>query len=129
MENLAGYEPTVPAILELNLLKQLVVLAGWVIRSDTLSCRKLDVETPCSREHYESAFHALHAISQWPEGVAALADTEVFEELRQLAKEMTSEYLTQKLYTILDNITRYKAGNPDSVHEEVELWMRNNTYL
>jgi hypothetical protein len=28
MENLAGYEPTVPAILELNLLKQLVVLAG-----------------------------------------------------------------------------------------------------
>jgi hypothetical protein len=28
MEELAGHEPIVPAILELNLLKQLVVLAG-----------------------------------------------------------------------------------------------------
>jgi hypothetical protein len=28
VENLAGHEPTVPAILELNLLKQLVVLTG-----------------------------------------------------------------------------------------------------
>jgi hypothetical protein len=28
VEELAGHEPTVPAILELNLLKQLVVLAG-----------------------------------------------------------------------------------------------------
>ncbi len=28
VERLAGHEPTVPAILELNLLKQLVVLAG-----------------------------------------------------------------------------------------------------
>jgi hypothetical protein len=28
VENLAGHEPTVPAILELNLLKRLVVLAG-----------------------------------------------------------------------------------------------------
>jgi hypothetical protein len=28
MENLAGHEPTVPAILDLNILKQLVVLAG-----------------------------------------------------------------------------------------------------
>jgi hypothetical protein len=27
VENLAGHKPTVPAILELNLLKQLVVLA------------------------------------------------------------------------------------------------------
>jgi hypothetical protein len=44
MEVLAGHKPTVPAILELNPLKQLVVLAGWVIGSDRLSCRKLDVE-------------------------------------------------------------------------------------
>jgi hypothetical protein len=28
VKNLAGHEPTVPAILDLNLLKQLVVLAG-----------------------------------------------------------------------------------------------------
>jgi hypothetical protein len=28
VRDLAGHEPTVPAILELNLLKQLVVLAG-----------------------------------------------------------------------------------------------------
>jgi hypothetical protein len=86
------------------------------------SCRKLNVETPCSSEHYGSAIAALHAISQWPEGVAALADTEIFEELQQLPREKTYDAdRTQKLYTILDNITRYKARNPDSsVHEEVD---------
>jgi hypothetical protein len=34
VKELAGHEPTVPAILDLNLLKRLVVLAGWVIGSD-----------------------------------------------------------------------------------------------
>jgi hypothetical protein len=34
MKALARHEPTVPAILELSMLKQLVVLAGWVIGSD-----------------------------------------------------------------------------------------------
>jgi hypothetical protein len=76
----------------------------------------------CSRDPDLPSIDALRAISQWPEGVAALVDMDLFEELRQLAKEETSEYQTQKLRTILDNITRYKAGNPDSyVHEEVDL--------
>jgi hypothetical protein len=125
---LAGHKPTVPAILELNLLKQLVVLAGWVIGSDTLSCRKLNVETLCSRDPDLLAIYALHAISQWPQGVAALADTEVFEKLRRLAKEETSVDLTQELRTLLDNITQYKTGNPDSAHEGVDLWQRDNMY-
>jgi hypothetical protein len=81
VEKLASHEPIVLAILDFNLLKQLVVLAGWVIGSDTLSCRKLNVEPLCSREDYELATDALHAISQWPDGVAALTDLDVFEEL------------------------------------------------
>jgi hypothetical protein len=34
LATLASHESTVPAILELNILKQLVVMTGWVIRSD-----------------------------------------------------------------------------------------------
>jgi hypothetical protein len=120
---LAGHEPTVPAILELNLLKQLVVLAGWVIGSDTLSCRKLDVETPCSREPSSDAIYALHAISLWPDGVAALADIDTFEEFQHLDHE--HPYLPK----LLDNIAQYKAGKPDSANEGVDSWQRHNIYL
>lgn len=68
------------------------------------------------------AINALHAISQCPAGVAALADTDAFEELQQLPREKTYEAdRTQMLRTILDNITRYKAGKPDSVPEGVDL--------
>jgi ribosomal protein L10 len=70
----------------------------------------------CSREHW-SVIDALHAISQWPEGVAALADLDVFEELQQVAKKETHADDTQKLHTILDNIAQYKA---DSVPEGVD---------
>jgi Asp-tRNA(Asn)/Glu-tRNA(Gln) amidotransferase C subunit len=75
------------------------------------------------------ATDALHAISQWPDGVAALADLDVFEELRQLAKEETSVDQTQKLCTILDNIAQYKAGNSDSVPEGVDSSQRHNIHL
>jgi hypothetical protein len=61
------------------------------------------------------AIDALNAISRWPDGVAALTDINVFEELRQLAKEKIPVNQTQNLLTILDNIAQYKAGKPDSV--------------
>jgi hypothetical protein len=75
------------------------------------SCRNLNVETPCSREPSWDAIDALHAISRWPEGVAVLADTGVFEELQHL------DYI----HKILDNIARYKARKPDSAHKGVDL--------
>jgi hypothetical protein len=80
-----------------------------------ISCRQLDVETPCRWGRWDEwdTINSLHAISRWPDGVAALADTEVFEELRQLAKAETYADRTQKLHTILDNITQYKARKPD----------------
>jgi hypothetical protein len=71
-----------------------------------ISCRKLDAETPCRRRDGWDAINALHAISEWPAGVTVLADIDAFEELQQLAREEISEYRTQKLRTILDNITR-----------------------
>jgi hypothetical protein len=45
---------------------------------------------------------------------------DVFEELQQVAPEETHADYIQKLRTILDNITRYKAGKPDSAHEGVD---------
>jgi hypothetical protein len=113
----------VPAILDLELLKELVVLAGWVIGSDTLLCRKLSVETPCSRLWSWPAINALHAISQWPEGVAVLADLDVLGELQHI------NHANSNLHKLRQNITRYKAGNPDSAHQDVDLWQRDTTYL
>jgi hypothetical protein len=49
-----------------------------------------------------------------------LADIDTFEDLRQLAKEEIFVDRTQKLRIILDNITQYKAGRPDSVPEGVD---------
>jgi hypothetical protein len=76
----------------------------------------------CSREHYEWAIDALHAISRWPAGVAALADIDAFEELQELVREETYDAdRTQMLRAILDDISRYKAGKPDSVQKRVDL--------
>ncbi|KAJ7872107.1 hypothetical protein B0H13DRAFT_2553919 [Mycena leptocephala] len=89
LARLANHEPTVPAILELNLLKQLVVFAG---------------------SNSVSAMSALYAISQWPAGVAALADLDI-SELHHM------NFPVSDLPKLLDNIAQYKAGNPDSAPE------------
>jgi hypothetical protein len=46
---------------------------------------------------------------------------DVFEELQQLAREETFVDQIQILHAILDNITWYEAGNPDSAHKGVAL--------
>jgi len=91
VEELASHEPTVPAVLDLNLLKQLVALAKWF---------------------HLGAIKALHTISRWPDGVAALAD---FVELQHI------DYDDSDLPKLLENITRYKEGKPDSLHDGVDL--------
>jgi hypothetical protein len=62
------------------------------------------------------AIRALHAISEWPEGVAALADTEVFEELQHLAQK-ESVFNPSDIRAILVKIAQYMAGKTDSVHK------------
>jgi hypothetical protein len=54
----------------------------------------------------------LNAISKWPDGVAALADIDVFEELEQLAQDRTvSVFRTQILRTILDKLHSTRQEN------------------
>jgi hypothetical protein len=82
-----------------------------------ISCKKLNVETLGCRRGLRSwnTIDALHAISQWPDGVAALANIGAFEELQHLYQD------DPHLHKLRDNITRYKAGKPDSsTHEGVD---------
>jgi hypothetical protein len=82
-----------------------------------ISSRKPDVETPCSRGGCPwEAILALRAISEWPEGVAALADTEVFEEFQHLAQK-ESDCHPFEIGAILANVAQYKEGKTDAVHE------------
>jgi hypothetical protein len=73
---------------------------------------------------------ALRAISKWPEGVAALADTEVFEELQQVLAALKKysglaplglAYCKMdplfEMRVILASVARYEAGKTDSVYE------------
>jgi hypothetical protein len=85
------------------------------------SGRKLNAETSCYRRHSRYSIDALHAISQWPEGVAALADLDVFEELQHVRHSRLFKFLLHHLSELLDNIAQYKAGMPDSTHEGVDL--------
>jgi hypothetical protein len=68
----------------------------------------------CSRERSWSAIDALHAISEWSDGAAALADAEIFDELQHL------DYDHTHLPKLLVNIAQYKLGKPDSVPEGVD---------
>jgi hypothetical protein len=63
---------------------------------------------------------ALAEISQWPDGVAALADSDVFEELQQLelAQESENDVTKVPIHKLLQNIAWYEAGRSDSVQEE-----------
>jgi hypothetical protein len=63
-----------------------------------------------------NAIGALRATSNWPDGVAVLADIDVFEELQRTDEIWTFEN-DSDLHVLLDNIARYKAGKADSVHE------------
>jgi len=85
----------VSAILDLNLLKQLVALASWF---------------------HLGAIKALHTISQWPDGVAALADVDV----SKLQPEHMRYYddSDSDLPKLLNNIARYKAGK---LYDRVDL--------
>ncbi|KAJ7906080.1 RhoGEF Rgf2 [Mycena leptocephala] len=96
MAQLAGHELTAPAILQLNLLKQLVVLAG---------------------SHFWSAIDALRAISQWPDGVAALANIDVFEELQHLDHDhLDAPELHGNITLLLDAVLKHSPDNsPDKV--------------
>jgi hypothetical protein len=75
--------------------------------------------TSSSRRHIWNAIYALHAISQQPDGLAALADLDVFEELQQLGPGRPDETHRQvwKLRELLENIARYDAGKADSIHK------------
>ncbi|KAJ7913980.1 armadillo-type protein [Mycena leptocephala] len=99
---LFGHNLTLPAILRLNLLnvsKQLMLLS-----------RRLSW-------YADRALQALHGISEWPEGVAALADTDIFEELQQLVAPEDSGFNRSEIRAILANVARYKAGKTDSTLE------------
>jgi hypothetical protein len=78
-------------------------------------------ETPRSRTCRTEALIALRAISQWPDGVAALADIEVFQELLHLDHQYVWDGENHvdfwSLQKILDNIAQYKVGKTDSVLE------------
>jgi hypothetical protein len=76
---------------------------------------KSDVETPCSRSHSGDVIFALQRMGGWPDGVAALAETEVFEELQLL------DQYHYDLRKLLGNITQYNAGKPESVNNRVDL--------
>jgi hypothetical protein len=80
-----------------------------------LSCRKPGVETSHSRSHFWSAIDALRAISQWPDGVAALADIDVFEELQHLDHNHLPE-LRGNITLLLDAVLKHTPDDsPDLV--------------
>jgi len=86
---LASHASTVSAVLDLKLCGQLVSF----------------LREPATRG---DAMFALCAISEWPDGVAALANIDLPEE--QLSRSLNAETHNQS-GTILDNLARYKAGN------------------
>ncbi|KAF7356375.1 hypothetical protein MVEN_00969900 [Mycena venus] len=56
------------------------------------------------------AVSALFAISLWPDGVAALANTNIFEELQGLSQLLADVETKVRIHMILDNLAWYKAG-------------------
>jgi len=100
---LASHKPTAPAILNLKPSLKLVSLL-----------RDPDVTTR------DNAIFALDAISQWPDGVAALADIagDVLERLEELSHDQSLDVESQvQARKILDNIAQHKAGNAYSVRD------------
>jgi hypothetical protein len=87
-------------------------VSHWII-----FCRKAHVEIPGFRRASWNAIIALRAISQWPDGVATLADMDVSDELQQLVQIRTDHC---DLHELLDNIAQYKAGKTESTHAGID---------
>ncbi|KAF7359744.1 hypothetical protein MVEN_00699100 [Mycena venus] len=87
--NLANHKSTAPTVLELNPSRQLISL----------------LREPTTRP---SALFALCAISEQVDGIKALAELDVSEELRKLSQSTDAENRVQ-IHIILENLSRYTS--------------------